>query len=124
MVYISQTYIAMAGRAFALALVGGAATFGLWYYFTASRDSRGRQNQRRNSVRLSPTAQALVRLGSSSSQQRSLQVDTTDDNDENAEKEEEEEKVLEIDESGEVLGALYDIAEELARTGSNFSEFQ
>jgi hypothetical protein len=46
-----------------------------------------------------------------------------DDNDENAE-EEEEEKVLEIDESGEVLGALYDIAEELARTGSNFSEFQ
>ena len=122
MVYISQTYIAMAGRAFALALVGGAATFGLWYYFTASRDSRGRQNQRRNSVRLSPTAQALVRLGSSSNQ-RSLQVDTMDDNDENAE-EEEEEKVLEIDESGEVLGALYDIAEELARTGSNFSEFQ
>jgi hypothetical protein len=105
----------MAGRAFALALFGGAATYGLFYYFVLSP----RVRKRRNSARLSPTAEALVRLGSSSStHQRSLQVDTADDHDE---EDEDEEKVVEVNESGEVLGALYDIAEELARRGSLLS---
>lgn len=128
--YAVHETMGTSGRAFALALLGGAATYGLWYFFTLSRDRRERrQRQRRHSGGLSPTAAALVRLGSSASgptspagNQRSVQVGTTDDEDENNDDENEDEgKVVQVNESGELLGALYDIAEEMARRGSRFS---